>query len=407
MKDVPQHTPAEQALNAQIQEILPPVLRLMETLTDEEGHQVIETFCDEMVVGGIVQFVGTKVYHDHMDKAGKNATQRPFGIDMATLSHSMRLVLYPTMVFPPIEETLALAKAEGETPRFEGPQVIVYTLDSFQNEKEKDLILSANMLFIAAMTEAIVQKRYPLVEGERSSEFVAQVLNALSIVKRFLEGLPAKDKARLPRQLRLLTLQDPATLEKHAAAFAKYQCEPMKMRGLLEFSNEETTSQQAVEKQEEFLHLTDRNLPKRPEAATDIPSPQSLWTEYTTNRFNRDHKLYGRYATGNGDGIALYVDYLLDSTHFPSKYGFFSLIEMIKIAYEDSWDHIIIGQEIRNPFDPNGVYPTVVAGNFSFWDEDTRTYLEQLMEDVGTKKEIAQVLEDVYELARQGKLQWV
>lgn len=60
--------------------------------------------------------------------------------------------------------------------------------------------------------------------------------------------------------------------------------------------------------------------------------------------------------------------------------------------------HVIIGQEVGNPFDLNSIYPKVIAGNFDFESFKMRGKIESLLEP-GVKIEVRKVLQDVLTLS--------
>lgn len=182
-----------------------------------------------------------------------------------------------------------------------------------------------------------------------------------------------------------------------------------------------STPEEAVKRGKEFLGCSFRELPLN-EGNSQAPSPQPPWQEFTTNLWDLNHQLPGRYELKKGEG-SLRVDYLLDSTHFPGKYHFFHQIEITEAKGKEITHHVIFGQDVdpereaietANAWvDPkhlddlfhkaNFVYPVILAGNFDLPDE-SREDLKLLANDQATKEDVRVVLKDILQLAEMGVL---
>ncbi len=383
-------------------------------------------------IGGLVEALGSngmvlrgtsERYDQDLEIATRNATQRPFGIELNTLSPNIQLILYPRMIFHPSTEDIEAAKEEDIITRTDGPQAMLYILDGFTKESSQVENLTANLLFAGHMTDALLEARYPLEREERSPEFMQQVRECLGEVRRYIGMLDIAARAKLtPRIARLGTLDD-EELAREARNFCLYEVEPLKMPGLYEPQRDDVhieTPQEAVQNGNSYLHVTERNLPLRPGTARTKDIPKKPWVEYGRNRWNRSHQLFGRYEL---EEAGLKVDFRFDSTHFPGKYHFFDKIEITQEAGGER-KQVILGQEVdparqaegeaKAWSDPSGldnlfhkadfVFPVILAGDFDFSSQSARRYLGQLANDKGTKPDVAVVLEDILTLASQGQL---
>lgn len=396
-------------------------VRHYEALGNSEAHglgDLIEGFESN----GLIVRGGSETYDQDLEAATKNATSRPFGLEVNTLSPSLKLVLYPRMIFKPTEEDIDDAKKEGFDFKTEGPQTMVYVLDEFLNEIGQVENTTANLLFIGHMTGALLKDKYPLETEERSLEFLEQVREGLDETRRYIGMLDIATRAKLTPRIAKLGIMTDEELAQEAKNFVLYEVEPLKMPGLIEPKDEkrEETPQEAVQNGNSYLHLNERNLPLIPLTAEAKYVPQAPWVEYGRNRWNRSHQLFGRYEA---EEAGLRVDFKLDSTHFPGKYHFFDTIEVTQES-GDQRQQIIFGQELDSArqaeeeakalADPNYlnqlfhkanfVVPVVLAGDFDFSKEPARKHLEQLANDKGTKQDVAVVLKDILTLAAQGQL---
>ena len=129
----PSQAPIEERLRVSLQVS---VMLLMEHLPSvgEPHVERISAFMDGVATNGTILLWGTKRYEQDMERAGSNAMRRPFGIQMETLSPSVRLILHPTTVYKADNEQRAMAKEEGYEVREDGPQTMVYFLDEFEGE---------------------------------------------------------------------------------------------------------------------------------------------------------------------------------------------------------------------------------------------------------------------------------
>lgn len=320
----PSQAPIEERLRASFQQSAQSL--------DEHIHGLGQTHYDRFSVlfdgiatNGVHMFWGTKRYDQDMEAGGRNATRRPFGIEVGTLSPNTQLILYPMTVYKPDEEQKQLAKEEGMEVREEGTQTMIYLLDGFEAEARNIYVLAANLLFVSHMVGAALNNRYPLEQGERSSEFLGEVKAGLTAVKEYVTDLTSEQKGQLPAHITRVGFLDEDGLTNEAQRMVLYDAEPMKMPGLYESERVDTPKETpggAVNNGTLYLHLNERGLPQsiKSEDSTDVPSLP--WVEYGRNRWNRSHQLFGRYETPTTDG-SLRVDFRLDSTHMPAIYGFF------------------------------------------------------------------------------------
>lgn len=300
---------------------------------------------------------------------------------------------------------------------------MLYVLDGFQAEKGQVENMAANLLFVGSMTDALLKDKYPLKTGERSPEFVQQVKEAFSLTKYYVDTLGEARRGNLSSRVARLASLDEAGLDQEARKFVLYQVEPLKAPGLYETSREDVQSPlEAVQAGNLYLQLPDRDLPPRVADRKTTDGPTSPWHEFGRNRWNRDNQLFGRYQLTDGNE-ALAVDFKLDSTHMPAKYGFFDTIEITRQTAESVRQHIILGQEINDesagllffqafggridPEKDDSVYPIVMAGDFDFKDPSIRQKLESLAHDKGVKPDVGRVLADVLKITSDGALQRV
>ena len=363
-------------------------------------------FFEGIGTNGIQTFWGTKRYDQDMEAAGNNSMNRPFGIEIDTLSPNVQTVLYPTTIYKPDDELRTIAKEEGYEIREGGTQVMVYFLDGFEEEAINIYDLGANLFFISHMAGAALNTRYPLTTGEKSQEFLQEVRAGLSVVRDYVQALNDEQRTKLSPRIAKIGLLDTEALEAEAKRRVLYHAEPMKMPGLYEPEREDMvqqTPEQAVQNGTPYLHLDERDLPQRVEKKGKKDMPSLPWVEYGKNRWNRSHQLFGRYEAKTGEEFLL-VDFRLDSTHFPLMYGFFDTIEVIERTPDGIKQHVVLGQEVGESL---GVFPIIVGGDFDFTQPDTRSNLNLLAQDRGTKREVARVLADVLKFSAEGRLQRV
>lgn len=398
----PSVTPTEERVRASFTLAAQNVVPILELL-DSERKKELRPFKEAALNNGAVMRFGSSTYEEDMKNAGQNAWQRPFGIDMGTLSPNIRLVLNPSMVFLPDKWEEKEAKKEGVLLKKDGPQAMIYLLDGFEHETGKSILLAANFLFMSTMIVSLLNGKYPLQEGERSAEFLDIVHETFGKIASYINSLSQEQKEQLPTWV--LDLTDEVVREQGIRDFILYHTEAIKTPGLIETERGIYIAPgEAVERKEEYLKLSSRRLPKRPTGEKGVPSLP--WVEYATNRYNRDHQLFGRYESTLNSSM-LRVDYKLDTTHFPARYGFFHAIEIIEILSNGDVEHVILGQEVGHLFNPNSVFPIIVAGDFDFRKPKVREALDRLAADPETKQEVARVLMDVFKLVEAGKLERV
>ncbi|MEX0616758.1 MAG: hypothetical protein WD231_03040 [Candidatus Woykebacteria bacterium] len=297
--------------------------------------------------------------------------------------------------------------------------------------------LTANYLFIASMSKASVEGKYPHDKGDISPEFKECLAEAFRLVAHYVQGLSREEVEKLPAYLRKVSLATDGgfgalTFYRFASEFAFYQCQTATAFLDDSWSDEvERTlnSVEALAQGETYLHCEERNLFLRARRdRNSIPNPP--WVEYCSNRWSFKHKIYGRYEWRAEDRL-LRVDYLLDSTHIPGRYGFFSKLEIV----EETWvgrQHIVLGQEFYrkhemfltflamgmvakedgSPLTPEEkdeetkgvVIPVVSAGSFDFLEPVSRQLLQDLANDPAAKQDIARVIKDTLEFAADGTL---
>lgn len=420
----PSEIPVEERLRVAIQTQAEPLAQHL----CELGEPYWDPF-EKLLLGvasnGVQLFWGTKRYDQDMEAAGRNAINRPFGIEMSTLSPNIQVVLHPKTIYKADTELKQIAKEEGYKIRESGTQVMVYFLDDFEEEEANIPNLAANFLFIAHMAEACLNTSYPLQQGEKSPEFLQEVREALNTIGKYVAALSEEQKSHLSVDIEKIGTFTNDELNLKAQRFVLYSAEPIKMSGLYESDNINTpqeTPEQTIQNGTLYLQLNDRNLPQRinDKKVEDVPSEP--WVEYGKNRWNRSCQLFGRYETSLEDE-RLRLDFRLDSTHMPALYGFFDTLEITRVAGQTIREHIIFGQEMGKKADliflqffgaklnfeqlQDSVIPVIVAGEFDFKNQNTRELLERLVQDKGTKPDISRVVADILRLSAQDKLQRV
>ena len=235
---------------------------------------------------GSIFFWGTKRYDEDMKAAESNAMRKPFGIEIGTLSPGIQVVLYPMMVYKPGDADREMAKEKGYKLREEGTQTMVYFLDEFEKEAGDTHGLAANLLFVSHMVDAALKGRYPLEQGERSTEFAQEVKAGLSDAKEYIAALTSEQRANLSPRVGRIALLDEEGLAREAQRRVLYNAEPMKLYEFEETDVSELTPEKAVQNGELYLKLDERDLPQRMERtkATDVPSLP--WIEYGKNKWN-------------------------------------------------------------------------------------------------------------------------
>lgn len=416
----PSQTPIEERLRAGLEVSVMPLMEHLTTV-GEPHIERISAFMDGATTNGTVLLWGTERYEQDTERAGANDIRRPFGIEMETLSPSVRLILYPSTVYKADDEQRTIAKEEGFEIKEEGPQTMVYFLNEFEREVGKTPDFTANLLFTSHMIGAALEGRYPLETGEKSEEFLSEVRGALSDVRDYVAILPPEQRASLSPVISEIGQLDDEKLALEAKRRVLFGAEAMKAPGLFESGqlDEPLTPEQAVQNGEYYLKVGERNLPRRRQEGATPDVPSEPWKEYGTNRWNRSHQLFGRYETPIQDG-ALNVDFRLDSTHMPALYGFFDTIELTRITTEGIEEHILFGQEMGDNAALNfaqffgakltpeqlqdSVIPIIIAGDFDFSNPETREMLGRLASDEGVKPDVGRVIADVLRLSAEDRL---
>ena len=196
------------------------------------GDRLSDAYTEAILRNQIIFHFGSDDYERHMGQAGRQATRRPFGIEVGTLSPHVRLVLSPYTVFAPTEDARQQAEEEEVAIPEEGPQAIVYFLDGSVHEKDAVNFAPNFALFLPFMSLALIQGEYPVELGERSPEFQQQALTAFELVHKYVHGLPEELRAQLSSSIARIGNLDPNALRIQAENFVRYQTESMKMPGL-------------------------------------------------------------------------------------------------------------------------------------------------------------------------------
>ena len=419
----PSQTPIEERLKAAYQQTLGLLVDHINRLSQSQDEN-FAPLVEGIATNGVQMFWGTETYSKHMENASINATRRPFGIEMRTLSPGTQLVLYPRTIFKPDEDVRQLAIEEGLEVREEGPQTMIYFLDEFEAEAGNGNMydLAANLIFVSHMVGAALNNRYPLNKGERSAEFLGEVKTGLITVQKYISDLSSEQRSQLSMHIVKVGSLDEDGLVSEAKRIVSYDTEPMKMPGLYESEGTDVHKQtpvEAVNNNTFYLHLEERGLPQRVRGETTTDVPSLPWVEYGKNRWNRSHQLFGRYESPIDEGF-LRVDFRLDSTHMPALYGFFGTIEITREIGVSIREHILFGQEMGDkapllyaqffgaPLTPeqlqDSVVPIIIAGDFDFTNSETRELLGKLAEDKGAKPDVGRVVSDILRLSEQGKL---
>ena len=322
----------------------------------EEHYDVIEPLVTGLGTKGLVMLYGSDRFFDDMERAGRNATRAPFGLEVTTLSDDMSLVLYPQMIYKPDDEDRKNASEEGFEIRNEGPQAMLYVLDGFLKSSENRPNTTANLVFACHLIGGLLEGKYPIESDNASPEFTALVKAAMEKVRSFASALPPEQRSQLEGRIAIVSGLSDDQIDPYVANYVRYQTELIKLPGLREPGNlfmkpDELggRAKDVVLTQREYLRLTDRNLPEITGPADQLPP--TPWKEFGTNRWNRDHQLFGRYEAPTQDGV-LRVDFRLDSTHMPAKYGFFETIEITESADGQIRQQIVLGQEVDREKEP-------------------------------------------------------
>lgn len=291
----------------------------------------------------------------------------------------------------------------------EGPQALFHYRDAFLNESENVPLVVVNTLFAAHMAKGMADGKFPVTKGNPGTEeFKAHLIEGLKLVKRFVSALDEDNFSKLNQQLRGFKQMEDTTLEKYAEQFLLTRVGVVKSPGMVDDWSMERRKRQlgpkeAIEAGRSYLNCDFRDLPLNDETNPNAPQPESMvWVEYTTNDWDNNHQLFGRYESEDESGATLQVDYMLDSTHFPAKYGFFSNIEIALKKPDEGTSRILFGQEVGGP---ELVFPIVIAGDFDFQDEQVRSKLEALASDPNVKPDVGRVVADILRISAAGQLE--
>jgi len=394
----------------------------------EEHYDLIEPLVTGLGTKGMVMLYGSERFFSDMERAGRNTTRPPFGLEVTTLSDDLSLVLYPHMIYKPDDEDRKNAAEEDFEVRTEGPQAMLYVMDGFLKSSENRPNTTANLVFACHLIGGLLEGKYPIESDNASPEFNALVKAAVEKVRSFASVLPPEQRSQLEGRIAAVSGLSDGQIDQFVADYIRYQTELIKMPGLREPGNllmkpDELgeRAKDVVIKQREYLRLTDRNLPEITGPADQLPP--TPWREFGTNRWNRDHQLFGRYEVPTQDGV-LRVDFRLDSTHMPAKYGFFETIEITESVDDQIRQQIVLGQEVDREKEPlmmvammtggeaaekimeenQIVFPIIIAGDFDFSKPELRELLDSLAGEKGTKPDVSKPLADTLRFSKEGRL---
>ncbi|HSX18899.1 MAG TPA: hypothetical protein VLE91_02060 [Candidatus Saccharimonadales bacterium] len=365
------------------------------------------------------------------DQPPTNAWVAPCGIEVPTFSRGLSVSLLNHRRYDDpnplgdiredeIAENLTQAEAERKITREEleeyksktvreGPQALFHYHDAFLNESHNNPLFAANTFFAVHMAQGMADGKFSVAEGNPGTEeFKAHLIEGLKLVKRFISALDVLDYVKLNEQLRGIRQMDDATLAEYAEQILLIRVGVVKSPGIvdnwtIEKRKRQLGPREAIEAGKSYLNCDFRDLPLNDETNANAPQPESLaWIEYTTNNWNNNHQLFGRYEAEVGDKSTLQVDYMLDSTHFPAKYGFFSDIEITLKTEDETPKRILLGQEVGGP---ELVFPIVVAGDLDFKDPDARSKLDILATDPKVKPDVGKVIADVLRISEAGQVE--
>ncbi|MBI2327795.1 hypothetical protein HYU92_05760 [Candidatus Curtissbacteria bacterium] len=363
-----------------------------------------------------------------MDRPPQFSWVSPCGIEVPTFSRGLSVSLLNHRRYDQnmtddipeedIVETLDQAEAEDKISRdmveeikskavSEGPQALFHYRDAFLGESENMSLVVANTLFATHMAKGMADGKFPVGKGNPGTEeFKAHLIDGLKLVKRFVSALDEDNFSKLNQHLRRFKQMEDATLEEYAEQFLLTRVGVVKSPGIVDDWSVERRKRQlgpkeAIEAGKSYLNCDFRDLPLNEGVVEKAQPPQQPWREYTTNTWDNDHQLFGRYELTEGESN-LQIDYMLDSTHFPAKYGFFSDIEITLKAADGISRRILVGQEVGGP---ELVFPIVIAGDFDFQDEQVRNKLETLASDPNVKPDVGRVIEDILRISAAGQLE--
>lgn len=397
--------------------------------SSEEFKTLGEKFVyDGMTTNRFVLRWGDLSYRN--DQPPISAWQTAYGIEVQTFGQGMKValngvLLYKEGLFDEIDaEELDELNAETgledpmtaeEIEEFkqktitEGPQALFYFLDVFPEEAKNVSLTNANYLFATHMAVGMAEGKFPVDKGYPGTpEFKAHLTEGIQLVKRYVSTLDEEGLDQLPTEARRLKDMDDDAINDFSQSFLINRVVVCKGQGLLDPWDSEKrkmqpTPEELIRNGKSYLDCDARNLPLNKGEIGAATPPNEPWREFTTNHWDKNHQLFGRYEALSLDGT-LQVDYKLDSTHFPSQYGFFSDIEITDIKDGQVRQRIVLSQEAIGGLIPVAV---IIGGNFDFSDPRVNPYLRILAGDEKAKKDVRNVVKDVIQMQQEGKLHTV
>lgn len=393
-KEEPSQTPENELVTQAFLSSRLEVVNFLQSVHHLKEEDNVATWFNHMLTTQVLPRLGTTCYDEDMRGVGY---ERPLAIEIPALSPFIKVALHPVRIFRIREGD------EWNGIVHEGPQTLIYFLDGFEEEVDNLPNLAASYLFAAHISEALLDGAYPVEKEQDSDEFRQVIREGVSLVRRYARGLDEDSQAQLNPVIKRIGQLEEDALDEYITDFIFHNVEEIKPSGLVTpklLAREQLTPAEALSRGKSYLNCDVRILPQRP-LGEDVPLPP--WVEYGTNRWDRDLKLYGRYELLEKE-VMLQVDYILDSEFMPtSHYGFFSVLE-ITVDTPEVTQHVVLGVDAEDQFNPSSVSPILLAGEFDFSQQEVRGHLESLVKDSGTKKEVAAVLGDVLHLSDRGLL---
>ena len=376
------------------------------------------------------------------DQPPLSAWATAYGVDIPAFTEGMRVALVgPLLHTKSFTENVTAADLEEEgitseeleefrhNTAKEGPQALAYFLDSFVEESQNLPTTAANYLFISYMAVGMAEGKFPVDKGYPGTPgFRSHLRKGFDLVKRYVCALNEDQFEQLTPELKRFRNMGYDDVGKYTEQFLLIRVGVCKGAGMLDDWTMEKRKkapfpQQAFKQGKSYLNCDFRNLPQNSGQIEKAPPPSQPWREYTTNTQDNTYQLFGRYEALSLDGV-LQVDYRLDSTLFPAKYGFFSAIEITDRRDGEIIQRVVLGQEVDKEIEERQlnaallslkalgnvskvqglVFPIIVAGEFDFSDLRIRPYLMILAGDKNVKPDIGNVLSDILKMYDKGEL---
>ncbi|HVZ66663.1 MAG TPA: hypothetical protein VG917_00195 [Patescibacteria group bacterium] len=126
----------------------------------------------------------------------------PNRFDLPTPFPSIRITVTPYQIEQATELDIRKANNRGYNVQTEGPQVVVYIMDDFEEEQVNLTGIAANFVYVNAVVNAIVNKTRPW--NLSWGDFRKETYDALVKVREFVAGLPESRRQHLPFAIRKL-----------------------------------------------------------------------------------------------------------------------------------------------------------------------------------------------------------